>query len=241
MTGAHRGLGWAIAQALSAAGARVVVNGRNSQGVAAAVERLQTAGGQARGAVFDVTDEAALHGAASDLRGADWLPDILVNNAGIHRRSPLLEMPTEDFEAVIRTNLTGPFLVARAFAPPMIERGGGKVINIASLMSELARPTTGNYAASKGGLKMLTRAMAAEWSAKKVQVNAIAPGYFVTELNRPLKDDPKFDSWVCGRTPSARWGAPEELGGTAVFLASAASDYVCGQVILVDGGMSCVV
>jgi gluconate 5-dehydrogenase len=162
--------------------------------------------------------------------------DILVNNAGIQRRAPLTEMPAETWDEVIRNNLTSVFLVGRTVARGMIARGGGKIINIASLTSEVARKTIGPYTASKGGVKQLTRSMCVEWAPHNIQVNAIGPGYFATELNKDLIADPAFDAWVRGRTPAGRWAQPDELIGTAVFLASRASDFVNGQVIYVDGG-----
>jgi gluconate 5-dehydrogenase len=163
--------------------------------------------------------------------------DVLVNNAGIHRRAPLAEMTETQFREVIDTNLTSAFLVARALAPAMIERRRGKIINICSLMSEVGRPTTGNYAAAKGGLKMLTRAMAVEWAKHNLQINGIGPGYILTEMTKVLADDPEFDRWICGRTPAGRWGRPEELVGAAVFLAAPASDFINGQIVYVDGGL----
>jgi gluconate 5-dehydrogenase len=241
VTGGYRGLGSAIAWGLAQAGARVVLNGRSRAGVEEAVARFRAEGFDAVVSAFDVTDEAAVRAATTDLAERGWAIDILINNAGIARRGPLLETALADFEAVLRTNLTSAFVLSKALVPGMIERGGGKIINVASLMSDLARPTTGSYAAAKGGLKMLTRAMAAEWSALGVQVNAIAPGYFETELTRPLKEDAAFDRWLCSRTPSGRWGKPEELVGAAIFLASRASDYVCGQILVVDGGLTAVV
>jgi len=162
---------------------------------------------------------------------------VLVNNAGIHRRAPLEEMSETQWREVIDTNLTSAFLVARHVAPRMIARRAGKIINTCSVMSEVGRPTTGNYAAAKGGLKMLTRAMATEWARHNVQINAIGPGYFATELTAPLVQNPKFNDWICARTPAARWGKPEELVGAAIFLASAASDFVNGQILYVDGGL----
>ena len=163
--------------------------------------------------------------------------DILVNNAGIQRRAPLAEMTEAQWREVLDTNLTSAFLVARAVAPRMIARGAGKIINICSVISEVARPTIGNYAAAKGGLKMLTKAMAVEWAKHGLQCNGIAPGYMETELNRALLENAEFNTWICGRTPAGRWGKPEELVGAAVFLASRASDFVNGQMLAVDGGL----
>jgi gluconate 5-dehydrogenase len=233
VTGSSQGLGLAIARGLAEAGAVVVLNGRDTAKLAAAAESLRAAGLKCETRAFDVTDEAAVNAACAALGPLD----ILVNNAGIHRRSPLVEMSLENWEAVLRANLTSAFLVTRAVAPGMIARGRGKIVNLCSLISEVARPTIGNYAASKGGLKMLTKSMAIEWGKHNVQVNGIGPGYMLTELNKPLVENPPFDAWIRGRTPMGRWGRPEEIVGAAVFLSSAASDFVTGQVIYVDGGV----
>ncbi len=237
ITGSGQGLGLAFARGLAAAGAAVVLNGRDETKLAAAAAGLRTAGARVATAACDVTDAAGLAAAVARIE-AEFAPvDILVNNAGIQRRAPLLELTEAQWREVIDTNLTGAFLAARAVAPRMIARGRGKIINVCSVMSEVARPTTGNYAAAKGGLKMLTRAMAVEWAKHGLQANGIAPGYFETELTAPLVANPQFNAWICGRTPAGRWGRPEELAGTAVFLASAASDFVNGQIIVVDGGL----
>ena len=163
--------------------------------------------------------------------------DILVNNAGIQRRAPLLDMTEAQWREVLETDLTSAFLVARALAPRMIARQSGKIINVCSLMSEVARPTVGNYAAAKGGLKMLTRAMAVEWARHNLQINGIGPGYIETELTRPLVENAEFNQWIIGRTPAGRWGRPGDLVGAAVFLAGPASDFINGQIIYVDGGL----
>jgi gluconate 5-dehydrogenase len=241
LTGSYRGLGLAMARGLAGAGARVVLNGRSAEGVHASVEALCDEGLDAVPAVFDICNEDAVRKGVSGVVESSGPIDILVNNAGIQRRSKLEEMPLEDFREVLETNLTSAFTVAKAVVPAMMQRGGGKIINICSLMSDLARPTTGNYAAAKGGLRMLTRAMAGEWAEHNIQVNGIAPGYFETDMTRKLKDDPTFNSWICGRTPARRWGKPEELQGIAIFLSGPASSFVNGQVIFIDGGLTAVV
>jgi gluconate 5-dehydrogenase len=237
VTGSSQGLGLAIARGLAQAGAALVLNGRDAGKLAATADALRAEGVKVFPAAFDVTDGAASAAAVARVEAEFGAIDILVNNAGIQRRAPLAEMSEEQWRAVIDTNLTSAFLVARAVAPRMIARGRGKLINICSVMSEVSRPTIANYAAAKGGLKMLTRAMAVEWAKHGLQTNGIAPGYFVTELNQPLVENPTFNQWICGRTPAGRWGQPHELAGAAVFLASAASDFVNGQVLYVDGGL----
>ncbi len=237
VTGSSRGLGLAIARGLAQAGAAIALNGRDEERLAATAEVLRSEGARVVPAPFDVTDGGAAARAVERLEAEFGPVDILVNNAGIQQRSPLLEMSEAQWRAVIDTNLTSAFLVARAVAPRMVARRAGKIINICSVMSEVSRPTIANYAAAKGGLKMLTRAMAVEWARHGLQANAIAPGYFMTELNRPLVENPEFNAWICQRTPAGRWGEPHELAGAAVFLASRASDFVNGQVLYVDGGI----
>ena len=238
VTGSSQGIGLALAGALAAAGAHVTLNGRAAAKLAAAAASLRSAGlANVATAAFDVTDEAAVQAASAGLGAVD----ILVNNTGIHRRGPLETMPLADWEAVLKTNLTSAFLVARAVAPGMIGRRSGKIINVCSLMSDLARPTTGNYAAAKGGLKMLTRAMCAEWARHNLQVNGLAPGYILTDLTQSLAADPKFDTWIKGRTPAGRWGLADDLTGACVFLASPAADFINGQILTVDGGLSAVI
>src|ERR1700690_266017 len=237
VTGSTQGIGFALARGLAQAGAAVVLNGRDTARLARAAAELSAVGARVGKAGFDVTDGAAALAEIARVE-AEFAPiDILVNNAGIQRRAPLLEMTEPQWREVIDTNLTSAFLVTRAVAPRMIARGAGKVINICSLMSEVGRQTTGNYAAAKGGLKMLTRAMTAEWARHNIQINGIGPGYIMTELTKPLSENPEFNRWLLSATPAGRWVLPEELVGAAVFLASRASDFVNGQVIYVDGGM----
>jgi gluconate 5-dehydrogenase len=237
ITGSSRGLGYAMAQGLAAAGARVIINGTNDIRVTEAVTSLRTDGHNAEAAVFDITNEAAITKAFAGFDAANTEIDILINNAGIQLRKPMIELTTPEWQKVIDTNLTSAFVIGREAAKRMIPRGRGKIINIGSLTSALARATVAPYTVAKGGIKMLTQAMAAEWAVHGLQANAIGPGYMITDMNQALIDNPTFDAWVKGRTPAKRWGRPDELIGTAVFLASHASDYVNGQIIYVDGGM----
>ncbi|SIT51413.1 Gluconate 5-dehydrogenase [Paraburkholderia piptadeniae] len=256
VTGSTRGIGLALAEGLAQAGARVIINGTREQAVADAVAALnaklppaQRANDRANGRAieraieraigraFDVTDEAAVSAAFEHWDSEGIHVDILVNNAGIQFRQPLVDLKLADWQRVIDTNLTAAFIVGREAARRMIARGaGGKIINIGSLTSEAARATVGAYTAAKGGIKMLTRAMSAEWAAHNIQANAIGPGYILTDMNAPLVANASFDAWVKSSNPAQRWGKPEELVGTAVYLASAASSYVNGQIIYVDGG-----
>jgi gluconate 5-dehydrogenase len=237
VTGSSRGLGRAMAEGLAAAGAAVVLNGSDEGRLAVAAAAMEAAGSRVYQARFDVTDEAAVIAAFERFDRDGIEIDVLVNNAGIQLRKPMIELATEDWRKVIEANLTSAFVIGREAAKRMIPRGRGNIINIGSLTSELARATVAPYTVAKGGIKMLTRAMAAEWAESGIQANAIGPGYMLTDMNQALIENPTFDAWVKGRTPSRRWGRPDELVGTAVFLASAASDYVNGQIIYVDGGM----
>ena len=237
VTGSTSGLGQAIAGGLAAAGGTVVINGRNLERLNETVAVLKGRGLSAVGYAFDVTSEAAVVDAVGKIEREVGPIDILVNNAGIQRRQALVDMDTATFEEVIRTNLTSLFIVGRTVARAMISRKRGKIINIASLASEVARRTIGPYTAAKGGVRQLTKTMCVEWAEHNIQANAIGPGYFRTELNRALWSDDFFNKWVTARTPAARWGEPEELIGAAVFLSSAASDFMNGQTIYVDGGL----
>jgi gluconate 5-dehydrogenase len=238
VTGAYRGLGFAIAKGIARAGATVVLNGRRPAELAAASRSLAGSGFRAATAVFDVTDAAAIRDGIAGINESYGQLDILVNNAGIQRRNPLVDFTQKDWDDIIATNLTAPFLMSQAVLPGMMARKSGKIIHIASLMSELARPTVVPYTAAKGGVRQLTRGMAVELAPHNIQVNAIAPGYFATEMNRALIDNVEFDAWVRKRTPAGRWGQPDEIAGLAVFLASSAANYMTGQLLVIDGGMS---
>lgn len=238
VTGSGSGLGLAIARGLGAAGAHVVLNGRNRAKLAAAAESLRRDGIAVEIAPFDVADPAAVREGVAAIAERVAPIDILVNNAGIQHRAPIAEFTDEDWRRVMATNLDAPFYLARAVIPAMQARRGGKIVNIASLMSSLARPTTVPYQVSKGGIAMLTRGLAVELAPHDIQVNAIAPGFFRTEMNAALTGNAEFTAWVERRTPAGRWAEPHELAGAAVFLASPASRYVTGQVLYVDGGFT---
>lgn len=238
VTGGYKGLGFAMAAGLGEAGARVVLNGRNQGAVAAACDELVANGIDAHIAIFDVTHYDELKSNIAKIVEQHGSIDILVNNAGIIKREPLNTMPVNDFQQVVDTDLTAPFAVAQAVYAHMKQQGSGKIINICSMMSELGRDGVGAYAAAKGGLKMLTRNLATEWARDGIQVNGIGPGYFATDITAPIRvDGHPFNEFIINRTPTGRWGAPEELKGTAIFLASSASDFVNGQVVYVDGGI----
>jgi gluconate 5-dehydrogenase len=238
VTGAGSGLGFAIAQGLGRAGAKVLLNGRNRAKLEAAAAALAAEGIAAAIVAFDVTDPAAVEAGVASAAREHGALDILVNNAGVVRRQPLEQLSFEDWRAVQGANLDGAFLVTRAVVPAMKARRRGKIVNVCSIASDLGRPNIVAYAASKGGLKMLTRALAVELAPHNVQVNGIAPGFFKTEMNAALIADAEFSAWVARRTPAGRWGEPAEIAGAAVFLASRAADYVTGHVLYVDGGFS---
>ncbi|MBS0881046.1 gluconate 5-dehydrogenase [Pantoea sp. JGM49] len=237
LTGSARGIGFLLARGLGEAGAEVIVNATTKEGAEQGAAKLRELGLRAHAKAFDVTQSAQVQQAVDEIE-AEWGPiDILVNNAGIQRRRPFLEFPEQDWNDVIAVNQTAVFLVSQSVAKKMVDRQRGKIINIGSMQSELGRDTITPYAASKGAVTMLTRGMCVELARHNIQVNAIAPGYFVTEMTQALADDPAFTGWLTKRTPAARWGKPEELIGAAVFLASGASDFVNGHLLFVDGGM----
>jgi gluconate 5-dehydrogenase len=240
VTGSGQGIGFALARGLAEAGASLVLNGRDAAKLDRAAETLRAEGHAVEAAAFDVTDQAAVADAIGRIAAAGPI-DILVNNAGIQRRGPLDTFPPETWHEVMRTNLDSVFYVGQQVAQRMIARGRGKIINVCSVQSELGRPSIAPYAASKGAVKMLTKGMCADWARHGLQINGLAPGYFATELTKTLVEDAAFTAWLSARTPAGRWGRVEELAGTAVFLASAASDFVNGQIIYVDGGMTSVV
>ena len=238
ITGSSAGIGFALARALGEAGAHVVINGRNAQKVSAAAQTLKAEGLTVSESVFDVTDAKSVTTAVNDIEAQWGAIDILVNNAGMQIRGPLHEYKDEDWHTLMRTNLDSVYYVGKTVAQKMIPRGRGKIINICSVQSELGRPGIAPYTASKGAVKMFTKGMAIDWGQFGIQVNGIGPGYFKTELNQKLVDDPQFSSWLVGRTPSRRWGDVEDLGGAAVFLASDASKFVNGHILYVDGGVT---
>ncbi|MCU1716690.1 glucose 1-dehydrogenase [Pseudomonas sp. 5P_3.1_Bac2] len=241
ITGSSRGIGLELARGLGAAGATVVINDRNAEKAKAVAAQLREAGINAETAIFDVTNPEQLQAAIDNLEAQNGAIDILVNNAGIQKRAPLEDFCASDWHALMRVNLDGVFHTSQAVARHMIKRQRGKIINICSVQSQLARPTIAPYAASKGAVKMLTQSMCAEWARHGIQANGLAPGYFATEMNQALVDNPEFSEWLCKRTPAGRWGRVEELCGAAVFLASAASDFINGQTLFVDGGLTSVV
>lgn len=243
VTGASYGIGYAIAKGLAGAGAKIVFNDINQDLVNKGLEAYKADGIDAKGYVCDVTDEDAVNELIKKIEAEVGIINILVNNAGIIKRIPMTEMSASDFRKVIDVDLNAPFIMAKAVIPSMIKIGGGKIINICSMMSELGRETVSAYAAAKGGLKMLTKNIASEYGEFNIQCNGIGPGYIATPQTAPLReiqpDGSKhpFDSFILAKTPANRWGDPEDLAGPAVFLASKASDFVNGHILYVDGGI----
>jgi len=238
VTGGTHGLGMAIATGMANAGATIVINDIFTDKLEAAKKEYEANGIAVHTYELNVTDEKAVEEILPRIEKEVGPIDILVNNAGIIKRIPILEMKADEFRQVIDVDLTGPFIMSKAVAKGMVERGYGKIINMCSMMSELGRNTVSAYASAKGGLKMLTRNMATEWAKYNIQINGIGPGYFATAQTAPIRvGGHPFNYFIINRTPAGRWGDPEDLAGTAVFLASKASDFVNGQVVYVDGGI----
>lgn len=238
VTGSSQGIGQSLAHGLASAGATVILNGRNADKIRAAAQELRATGATVHELPFDVTDHQGTADAVNDFVSNTGQIDILVNNAGMQHRTPLEDFAIEDFERLMSTNVTSVFSVGQAVARHMIPRGAGKIINIASVQTALARPGIAPYTTSKGAVANLTKGMATDWGPKGIQANAIAPGYFDTPLNAALVADDEFTAWVSKRTPVGRWGQLPELQGVCIFLASNASSYMNGQTLFVDGGMT---
>ena len=238
VTGSSQGIGFALAQGLAEHGASVILNGRDGSKLAAAANSLRQAGHAVAVSDFDVTDADAVKRGVDTIEQTVGPIDILINNAGMQFRTPLEAFPVDRWEQLLKTNVSSVFYVGQAVARHMIDRGRGKIVNIASVQSELARPGIAPYTASKGAVKNLTRGMCADWAKYGLQINALAPGYFKTPLNQALVESAEFSSWLEKRTPAARWGNVDELVGAAVFLSSRASSFVNGHTLYVDGGIT---
>ena len=238
ITGSSQGIGFALARGMGAAGAEIVLNGRDLGKLDAATRTLRGEGLTVHTLAFDVTDHNGVRAAVDGFEATIGPIDILVNNAGMQHRAPLEDFPADAFERLLQTNVASVFHVGQAVARHMIARGAGKIVNIASVQSALARPGIAPYTATKGAVSNLTKGMATDWAKHGLQCNAIAPGYFITPLNKALIDDPVFSDWLAKRTPAGRWGNVEELVGSCIFLASAASSFVNGTTIFVDGGIT---
>jgi len=243
VTGGSYGIGFAIAEALAKAGAKIAFNCRKQEHLETAIAEYAKRGIDAKGYICDVTDENAVNALVATIEKELGVIDILVNNAGIIKRIPMHEMSVEEFREVVDVDLNAPFICSKAVIPAMIKKGGGKIINICSMMSELGRETVSSYAAAKGGLKMLTKNIASEYGEYNIQCNGIGPGYIATPQTAPLREPQAdgsrhpFDSFIISKTPAARWGNPEDLAGPAIFLASDASNFVNGHILYVDGGI----
>lgn len=238
VTGSSAGIGLALARGLGQAGATVVLNGRNADALSKAAAELRAEGLTVHERAFDVTDAEQVKAKVADIESNIGPLEILINNAGIQRRGPLHEFAHSDWQDIMQTNLNSVFFVGQTVAQHMIPRGRGRIINICSVQSELGRPGIAPYMATKGAVKMLTKGMAIDWGPLGLNVNGIGPGYFKTELNEKLVNDPTFSGWLTNRTPSRRWGEVQELAGAAVFLASDAASFVNGHILYVDGGVT---
>lgn len=238
VTGATHGLGMSMAAGLANAGAQLIINDISQEKLDQAIEEYKKMGIDAKGYLFDVTDEAAVIANVAKMEEEVGPIDILINNAGIIKRIPVIDMEVADWEQVLKIDLTGPFIMAKHIGRYMIERRAGKIINMCSMMSEVGRNTVSAYAAAKGGLKMLTKNLATEWAPFNIQVNGIGPGYFATSQTAPIRvDGHPFNDFIISRTPAARWGETDDLQGAAIFLSSKASDFVNGHILYVDGGI----
>ena len=238
ITGSSKGIGLSLAAALGSAGAAVVLNARDPARLEQSRKDLQARGLRVHALAFDVTDADAVEAGVAQIESTIGAIDILINNAGMQHRAPFAEFPVDAWRKLTATNLDSVFYVGRAVAQRMIARKRGKIINICSVQSELGRPGIAPYAATKGAVKMLTKGMAIDLGKHGIQVNGLGPGYFRTELNQALVDDPAFSTWLAGRTPVGRWGDVEELHGAAIFLASDAASFVSGHILYVDGGIT---
>ena len=238
VTGSSQGIGFALAKGLAKSGARIVLNGRDTAKLSKAADTLRADGAEVQELAFDATDNAAVKVAINRFECGSGPVHILINNAGMQHRAPLENFPADKFEMLLRSNIATAFNVGQACARHMIGRGEGRIINIASVQTALARPGIAPYTATKGAVANLTKGMATDWAKYGLNCNAIAPGYFDTPLNAALVNDPEFSGWLENRTPAGRWGKVEELVGAAVFLSSNASSFVNGHTLFVDGGIS---
>lgn len=238
ITGSSQGIGFALARGMAAAGAEIVLNGRDTEKLARAAQTLTDAGARVHTLAFDATDHMGVRAAVDGFEDTTGPIDILVNNAGMQHRAPLEEFPADAFERLLQTNVASVFHVGQACANHMIKRKAGHIINIASVQTALARPGIAPYTATKGAVANLTKGMATDWAKYGLNCNAIAPGYFDTPLNKALVDDPEFSAWLAKRTPAGRWGNVDELVGTCIFLSSAAASFVNGTTVYVDGGIT---
>ena len=238
ITGSSQGIGFALARGLAGAGAELILNGRNRERLAEAADKLEAEGARVHQLPFDVTDHGAVKAAVDGFEASVGSIDILINNAGLQNRRPLEDFEAEDFEFMMKTNISSVFNVGQAVGRHMIARGRGKIVNICSVQSALARPSIAPYTASKGAVANLTKGMATDWAKHGLQINALAPGYFKTELTSALVADEAFTGWLTNRTPAGRWGDVEELVGAAIFLSADASSFVNGHILYVDGGIT---